>query len=260
METAEYVNILVSREGPIGTIQLNRAKVLNALSYELMGELLDALENFDADPNIRVIVITGGAQVFSAGADISEMTDKHAVDIALERRFLLWDRIRRISKPMMAAVSGYCVGGGNELAMNCDLIVASETARFGQPEINIGVIPGAGGTQRLTRLIGKHRAMELILTGRIITANEAEKIGLVNRVVPVEVMMEETKRLAREIATKAPAALRLAKEAIVKAQETTLETGLEFERESFYVLFATEDKAEGMRAFKEKRQPVFRGK
>jgi enoyl-CoA hydratase len=161
---------------------------------------------------------------------------------------------------MMAAVSGYCVGGGNELAMNCDLIVASETARFGQPEINIGVIPGAGGTQRLTRLIGKHRAMELILTGRIITANEAEKIGLVNRVVPVEVMMEETKRLAREIATKAPAALRLAKEAIVKAQETTLETGLEFERESFYVLFATEDKAEGMRAFKEKRQPVFRGK
>lgn len=260
MKEPSYSNIVVSTKGQVGIVQLNRPKVLNALSYELMGELVDALEDVDLDENIRAVILTGNQQVFSVGADIKEMSDASAVEMMREKRFLLWDRIRKISKPLIAAVSGYCLGGGNELAMNCDIIIASESARFGQPEANIGVIPGAGGTQRLTRLIGKHRAMELILTGKMITAHEAERMGLVNRVVPAEVLLDEAQKLAEEIAGKAPIAVRLAKESILKALDTPLESGLEFERKSFYLLFATEDKAEGMKAFAEKRRPIFRGR
>jgi enoyl-CoA hydratase len=188
------------------------------------------------------------------------MSQATPVDLVLGRRFELWDRIRKISKPIIAAVSGYCLGGGNELAMNCDLIIAAETATFGQPEVNVGIIPGAGGTQRLPRVIGKYKAMEMILTGKSISADEAYRIGLVNRVVPPESLMEEAKRIATEIASKPPISIRSAKEAILKAQDTTLEVGLEFERKAFYMLFATEDGKEGMKAFLEKRKPTFKGK
>jgi len=191
---------------------------------------------------------------------LHEMSQATPVDLMLGRRFELWDRIRKISKPMIAAVDGYCLGGGNELAMSCDVIIASETATFGQPEVNVGIIPGAGGTQRLTRTVGKYKAMEMILTGRSISAEEAYRFGLVNRVVPSESLMEEAKKLASDIASKPPISIRSAKEAILKAQDTSLEVGLEFERKAFYMLFATEDGKEGMRAFLEKRKPNFKGK
>lgn len=260
MTTTQDSNITTSTENGVGLVRLNRPKVLNALSFALMTELAHALEEMDRDENVRAIILTGDDRAFSSGADIKEMANASAVDILLEKRFLLWDRLRRVSKPMIAAVSGYCLGGGNELAMNCDIIIASETAKFGQTEINIGVIPGAGGTQRLTRVIGKHRSMELILTGKQITAHEAQAMGLVNRVVPAEALMEEARRLATEIAAKAPVAIRLAKESILKALDTTMETGLDFERGNFYLLFATRDKEEGMRSFVEKRKPVFQGR
>jgi enoyl-CoA hydratase len=255
-----YQNILVSRDGSVGIIQLNRPKVLNALSSELVLEVVNALEELDKDQSIRSIILTGGESVFAAGADLREMAQATAVDLILGRRFELWDRIRQISKPIIAAVSGYCLGGGNELAMNCDIIIASETATFGQPEVNVGIMPGAGGTQRLTRAVGKHKAMEMILTGKPITADEATRIGLVNRVVPVESLMDEAKKIASEIASKPPISIRAAKEAILRAQDTTLEVGLDFERKAFYTLFATEDGKEGMKAFLEKRKPVFKGR
>ena len=188
------------------------------------------------------------------------MSQATPVSLILGRRFELWDRLRKISKPIIAAVSGYCLGGGNELAMNCDVIIASETATFGQPEVNVGIMPGAGGTQRLTRAVGKHKAMEMILTGKSISAEEAHRIGLVNRVVPSESLMVEAKKMAAEIASKPPISIRAAKESILKAQDTTLEVGLDFERRAFYSLFATEDQKEGMNAFLEKRKPVFKGK
>lgn len=255
-----YQNLLVSKEGLVGIVQLNRPKVLNALSSELMVELVNALETFDKDQSVNVIILTGGKSVFAAGADLKEMSEATPVDLILGRRFELWDRIRKISKPIIAAVSGYCLGGGNELAMNCDSIIASETATFGQPEVNVGIMPGAGGTQRLTRAVGKYKAMEMILTGRAISADEAKRIGLVNRVVPVESLMDEAKKLANEIASKPPISVRAAKEAILRAMDTTLEVGLEFERKAFYTLFATEDGREGMRAFLEKRKPIFKGR
>lgn len=255
-----YQDILVSREGFIGIIQLNRPKVLNALSSELMLEVVNALEELDKDQSVRSIILTGGESVFAAGADLREMAQATPVDLILGRRFELWDRIRKISKPIVAAVSGYCLGGGNELAMNCDIIIASETATFGQPEVNVGIMPGAGGTQRLTRAVGKHKAMEMILTGKPISAGEAQRIGLINRVVPVESLMDETRKVASEIASKPPISIRAAKEAILRAQDTTLEVGLEFERKAFYMLFATEDGKEGMKAFLEKRKPVFKGR
>ena len=255
-----YQDILVSREGSIGIIQLNRPKVLNALSSELVLEVVNALEELDKDQSVRSIILTGGESVFAAGADLREMAQATPVDLILGRRFELWDRIRKISKPIIAAVSGYCLGGGNELAMNCDIIIASETATFGQPEVNVGIMPGAGGTQRLTRAVGKHKAMEMILTGKPISADEAHRIGLVNRVVPVESLMDEAKKIASEIASKPPISIRAAKEAILRAQDTTLEVGLEFERKAFYTLFATEDGKEGMKAFLEKRKPVFKGR
>ncbi len=255
-----YENILLAREGNIGIVQLNRPKVLNALNFELMSELVSGLEELDKDQAVRVIILTGSGRAFAAGADLPEMSQATPVDLILGRRFELWDRIRKISKPIIAAVGGYCLGGGNELAMNCDIIIASETATFAQPEINVGIIPGAGGTQRLTRVIGKYRSMEMILTGKSISAEEAYRIGLVNRVVPPESLMEEAKKLGAEIASKPPISIRSAKEAILRAQDTTLEVGLEFERKAFCMLFATEDGKEGMRAFVEKRKPNFKGK
>jgi enoyl-CoA hydratase len=255
-----YQNILVIRDGPLGIVQLNRPKVLNALNFETMSELVNGLEELDKDENIRAIVLTGGESVFTAGADLKEMAQATPVDLFLGRRFELWDRIRKIAKPIIAAVSGYCLGGGSELAMNCDIIIASETATFGQPEVNVGIMPGAGGTQRLTRAIGKYKAMEMILTGKSISAEEAHRTGLVNRVVPPESLMEEAKKIANEIASKPPVSVRSAKEAIMRADDTTLEVGLELERRLFYMLFATEDGKEGMNAFLEKRKPTFKGR
>jgi len=255
-----YENILVSREGNIGVVQLNRPNVLNALSFGLMSELVKGLEELDRDEEVRVIVLTGSGRAFAAGADLAEMSRATPVDLVLGRRFELWDRIRKVSKPIIAAVGGYCLGGGNELAMNCDIIIASEAATFGQPEVNVGIIPGAGGTQRLPRVVGKYKAMEMVLTGRSISAEEAYRVGLVNRVVPAESLMEEAKKLAAEIASKPLISVRSAKEAIQRAQDTTLEVGLEFERKAFYMLFATEDGKEGMKAFLEKRKPNFKGK
>jgi enoyl-CoA hydratase len=241
-------------------VQLNRPKALNALSFELMGELVEALEELNKDQDVRVIVLAGDQRAFAAGADLKEMSQASPVDLLLGRRFELWDRLRKITKPIIAAVSGYCLGGGNELAMNCDIIIASQTATFGQPEVNVGIMPGAGGTQRLVRAVGKYRAMEMILTGKSITADEAHRIGLVNRVVPAESLMDEARKVAKEIASKPPISVGAAKEAILKAQDTPLEVGLEFERKSFYTLFATEDAKEGMKAFLEKRKPTFKGK
>lgn len=250
----------MSREGNIGIVQLNRPKVLNALISELMRELVQALEDLDRDESVYVVILTGNEKAFAAGADLKEMSEATPVSLMLGRRFELWDRIRKISKPIIAAVSGYCLGGGNELAMNCDIIIASETASFGQPEVNVGIMPGGGGTQRLTRAVGKQKAMEMILTGKAISADEAYRIGLVNRVVPVESLMDEAKKMANDIASKPSISVRAAKEAILKAQDTTLEVGLDFERKAFYTLFATEDGKEGMKAFLEKRKPVFKGK
>jgi enoyl-CoA hydratase len=260
MSTLTYQNILTAIEDQIAIVTLNRPKVLNALNHELMGELVDALETFDRDDNIRAIVLTGGERAFAAGADIKEMSEETTITIMLKDRFATWDRIRSIKKPVIAAVSGYALGGGCELVMNCDIIVASETAQFGQPEINIGVIPGAGGTQRLTRVVGKHKAMEMILTGRPITANEAHDLGLVNRVAPVELFLDEAKAIAREIAKKSPVAVRLAKEAVLKTYDTSITEGLQFERKNFYMLFSSEDQKEGMKAFLEKRTAVFTGR
>ncbi len=255
-----YQHLVVSREENTALIRLNRPEVLNALNIAIMTELVGALEELDADDKIRAIILTGGEKAFAAGADIREMADASAVEMLLRDQFARWDRIRKIKKPLIAAVSGFALGGGCELAMACDMIIASETARFGQPEINIGVIPGAGGTQRLTRAAGKYLAMEMVLSGRMITAEEAWRWGLVNKVVPVEYYLKEAEALAREIASKPPVAVRLAKEAILKSFDTTIEGGLEFERKNFYLLFATEDQKEGMQAFRDKRKPDWKGR
>ena len=255
-----YVNIVVDREGPVGLVTLNRPKVLNALNQATMDELVDALEGLDRDDEIRCVVLTGAERAFAAGADVTEMVEATPADMLAGYRFLQWERIRKISKPIIAAVRGYALGGGCELAMLCDMVIAGEGARFGQPEINIGIMPGAGGTQRLTRAAGKARAMELVLTGRHMTAGEAYAMGLVTRVVPDEVALDEARKLAREIAAKPPVAVRLAKESILKAFDTSLETGLDYERKAFYLLFSTEDKTEGIQAFLAKRPPVFKGR
>lgn len=242
----------------VGTIQINRSAVLNALSLQTMIELVEAFEAFDSDDTIRCIVIHGNERAFAAGADITEMADANSVTMMQRDQFARWERIRQIKTPTIAAVSGFALGGGCELAMLCDMIVASESAQFGQPEINIGAMPGAGGTQRLTRAVGKALAMELVLTGRTITAHQAMQAGLVNHVVPVQYYLAEAIALAQEVAGKAPIAARLAKEAVLKAHSSTLEGGLEFERKNFYLLFTTEDQKEGMTAFVEKRKPLWR--
>jgi len=253
--------IKVTREAPIATVQLDRPEVRNALSDELMDEVVAALEQLDDDPEIRCIVLTGDEKAFSGGADIKksfvEATPASMLEGDLTSK---WERVRKIRKPIIAAVSGYCLGGGCELAMTCDIIVASETAQFGQPEVNLGIIPGAGGTQRLTRAVGKYRANEIILTGRRVKADEAKAIGLAAQVYPAATWLEDAKALARTIAEKPPIAVRLATEAIDLAWNSTLDAGLEFERKAFYLLFSTEDKKEGVDAFVNKRKAVFKGK
>ena len=244
----------------VAHIQLNRPRELNALNLELMIELRDALKVLDADDNVRAIVISGNEKAFAAGADIKQMAGKTAMDMYNIDQFSTWDTIKKTKTPLIAAVSGFALGGGCELVMLCDMIVASETARFGQPEIKIGVMPGAGGTQRLTRAVGKALAMEMVLTGRFITAEEALRAGLINRVVPVELFLNEAIGLASEVAVLSPLAVKMAKESVLKAFDSSLEEGLHFERKNFYLLFASEDQKEGMQAFVDKRTPVFKGK
>ena len=244
----------------VGLIRLNRPQALNALNSTLMRELIQALEAFDADSAIGAMVITGDERAFAAGADIEEMVDASSVDMLLEDYIGTWDQIRNIKKPLIAAVSGWVLGGGNELAMSCDMIVASETAKFGQPEINIGVIPGAGGTQRLTRAVGKPIAMEMVLNNRTLSAEEAYHFGLVNHVVPVEVYLDQALKLAHELSVRSPLAIRMGKEMVNHALESFLADGIADERRSFYYLFSSEDQEEGMRAFIEKRDPEWKGR
>jgi enoyl-CoA hydratase len=255
-----YETILVETRDKVGLITLNRPQALNALNSQLMAELTEALKAFDDDDAIGAMVIAGNEKAFAAGADIKEMAGKSAVDMLKGSFVDAWDTIRKIGKPIIAAVSGWALGGGNELAMLCDMIVASETAKFGQPEINLGIIPGAGGTQRLTRAVGKAIAMEMVLNDRKLTAEEALRYGLVNRVAPAEDYLDEAIGLAQQIAERAPVAARIGKEAVNHAYETTLNEGVAVERRLFQFLFATEDRSEGLAAFVEKRKPDWRGK
>jgi enoyl-CoA hydratase len=252
--------VLVEREGPIGIVLLNRPEALNALSDELMDALVQTLEELDADEEVRCVVLGGSERAFAAGADIGELARSTPVDLYYQRRVERWDAIRSLWTPLVAAVSGFCLGGGCELAMSCDLIVASETAVFGQPETGLGIIPGAGGTQRLTRAVGKALAMDVILSGRRLSAREALNAGLVARVVAKEAWLDEAKRVALDIAEKGPVATRLAKEAVDRAFEGPLTIGLDYERRALYLAFASEDAKEGLTAFTEKRKPNFRGR
>jgi len=253
--------VKITRDPPIAVVQLDRPEVLNALSEEVMDELVAALETLDDEPDIRCIVLTGSDKAFAAGADIKQsFIDATPASMLEQDLTTRWERVGKIRTPIIAAVSGYCLGGGCELAMTCDIIVASETAQFGQPEVNLGIIPGAGGTQRLTRAVGKYRAMDIILTGRRVKADEAKAIGLAAQVYPAATWLEDAKTLARTIAEKPPIAVRLATEAIDLAWNSTLDAGLAFERKAFYLLFSTEDKKEGVDAFVNKRKAVFKGK
>ncbi len=257
---AEYSSILVETHQQVGLIKINRPKSHNALNAQVLTELNTALNDFDADSSIGAIVITGDERAFAAGADIKEMAESSAVEMLQRDHISSFDGIMQIKKPVIAAVSGWCLGGGNELAMSCDMIVASESAKFGQPEINLGVIPGAGGTQRLTRVVGKAVAMEMVLNNRTLNAQEALDYGLINRVVPVESYLDEALKLGNEIAARAPLAIRFGKEAVNQAFETLLSDGLAEERRAFYFLFASQDQKEGMRAFIEKREAHWQGK
>jgi enoyl-CoA hydratase len=254
-----FEHLLVEVEPPVATVTLNRPQVLNALSPGLMAELNQALRDLDADESVRAVVLTGGEKVFAAGADIGDMASRSAVEQLQRDQVGRWVGIMSFTKPLIAAVNGYALGGGCEVALLCDLIVAGDSARFGQPEINLGIIPGAGGTQRWPRTAGKYVAMEAVLLGEHVSAQRAYELGLVNKVVPAEMTIEVGQRLARQLAEKAPLALRMAKEAVNQAFEPSLAGGLAIERKNFYFLFASEDQKEGMRAFLEKRKPVFRG-
>ena len=255
-----FEDVIVEKDGAVSVVTLNRPQALNALSYGLVKDLSLAMQELDQDPEVRAIVVTGGEKIFAAGADIKEMADRGPFDERIQERLAYRDKINKITKPVIAAVSGFALGGGCELAMSCDIIIAAENARFGQPEVNLGIIPGSGGTQRLTHVLGKHRAMELVLTGDMLSATDAERLGLVNRVVPAELVLEEAKNVAKKIAAKPALAIKAAKEAVLKAANAPLDEGLEFERKSFYLLFASEDRSEGMKAFLEKRKAEFKGK
>lgn len=251
--------ILTEVNDGAGVIRINRSEKLNALNSEVMVQLIDAAKEFDDNPDVGALVITGDERSFAAGADINEMSTASPVEMLMSESLKIWDQMRDLKKPVVAAVSGWALGGGCELAMSCDMIVASETAQFGQPEINLGIIPGAGGTQRMTLAVGKAIAMEVVLNGRLLSAQEAASFGLVNRVVPVETYMQSALELAQGIVGRAPIAVRLAKEAINNAFDTHLAGGLADERHLFHILFGTEDKKEGMKAFIEKRAPEWRG-
>jgi len=255
-----YTTILTETRGRVGLVTLNRPGAMNALNNTLTRELMDALEAFDNDDAVGAMVITGNQKAFAAGADIKEMADKTVREMYDNDPIANFGRIRAIRKPVIAAVSGWALGGGCEIAMSCDMIVASETAKFGQPEITIGVIPGAGGTQRLTRAVGKAIAMEMILNNRALSAAEALQFGLINRIVPAEAYLDEALKLAEEVASRAPAAIRSAKKMINQAYEQFLGEALSEEKKEFYNLFTTEDQKEGMRAFAEKRKPQWKGK
>lgn len=256
----EEAHLLTEMHGAVAVIRMNRPKVLNALNLELMKSLAQLMEKFDEDDSIKVILLAGTERAWAAGADIGDMAEASVSDMAQRDQFAQWERIKRIKKPIVAAVSGFALGGGCELMMHCDVIICSETARIGQPEINIGVMPGAGGTQRLTRAIGKAAAMDVVLSGRFLSAREALDYGLVSRVVPKEHWYREALNVAQVMAAKPAIALRYAKESVLKADELPLSQGLEYERKLFYMLFDTDDQKEGMSAFIEKRKPSFTGK
>lgn len=256
--THEYGNILVERRGRVGLVTLNRPEALNALDRTTLEELVAAVSSMDTDPGVGAVVITGSGKAFAAGADIKEMADKGYLEMYDADWFRGWEDLTRLRIPLIAAVSGFALGGGCELAMMCDFIIAGDNAKFGQPEINLGVVPGMGGSQRLTRAVGKAKAMDMILTGRFIDADEAERSGLVSRVVPAADTVEEALKAAEVIASKSKPAAMLAKEAVNAAFETGLAQGVLFERRLFHSLFASEDQKEGMAAFTEKRQPEFR--
>lgn len=258
--TNQHLIVTKESDSRIAVVQLNRPEALNALHFELMTELTGAFREFSNDETVNAVVLAGSDKAFAAGADIKEMATASSAEMLAKGYLEMWDELQRFKKPIIAAVSGYCLGGGIELVMVCDMVIASETAKFGQPEINIGVIPGAGGTQRLTRIAGKAKAMELILTGRTFLAPEALEMGLINKIFPIESYLEEAKKLAIEIASKPPVTVRLAKEAILKAAGVQLSEGIDYERRLFALLFATDDMREGMNAFIEKRKPIWKGK
>ncbi len=253
-----YENITAETRGRVGLITLNRPKALNALNSELIDELGAALDGFEADPKIGAIVITGSEKAFAAGADIKEMQEKTFIEAYKEDFISSWERVSRSRKPVIAAVAGYALGGGCELAMMCDFILAADTAKFGQPEITIGVSPGAGGSQRLARFVGKSKAMEMCLTGRLMDAAEAESCGLVSRIVPADELIEEAVKVGDKIAGFSQPIVMMTKEAVNRSYETTLAEGVRFERRLFHAMFATEDQKEGMAAFVEKRSPQFK--
>jgi len=255
-----YTTILTETRERVGLIRLNRPQAMNALNPALLGELMDALQAFDADEKIGAMVITGSERAFAAGADIKEMADASPEEMRKRGFIDLFDGLRRIRKPVIAAVAGYALGGGCEIVLACDMVIAAENARFGQPEVTIGVIPGAGGTQRLPRAVGKVIAMEMILNNRMLTAQEALQFGLINRVVPVDRFLEEALSLAAAVAARAPLAVQAAKEAVNQVYELPLTGGLQAEREAFYALFATQDQKEGMQAFIEKRAAQWKGR
>jgi enoyl-CoA hydratase len=255
-----YSNILTETRGKVGLIQLNRPQAMNAFNLAMLKEVFEALEAFDKDESVFVIVVTGNEKAFAAGADIKEMADQSYIEMLTSGHVEIWNRIRDIKKPVIAAVSGYALGGGCEFAISCDMIIASESAKFGQPEITIGVIPGAGGTQRLARVLGKYLTMEMVINNRTLSASEALQFGLVNRIVPVAGYLDAAIAFAEEIASRAPLAVRMAKDAVNAAFETTLTEGLKVEKRNFYPLFATEDQKEGMKAFVEKRKAEWKGK
>lgn len=255
-----YETILVETRGKVGVVTLNRPKALNALNSQVMNELIDALKIFDTNAAIGCMIITGSEKAFAAGADIKEMQSKTYVDAYLEDMFCDWEGLTRIRKPVIGAVAGYALGGGCELAMMCDFIIAADNAKFGQPEITLGVMPGMGGSQRLTRFVGKSKAMDMCLTGRMMDAAEAERSGLVSRIVPLNDLLEEAMKAATKIADLSLPAVIMNKEAVNRSYETTLSEGLRFERRVFHSMFALEDQKEGMAAFTEKRQPSFRNR